>query len=99
MRARSKTQQLPRVDGDSPTILDDFRHALVELMKQKFSGHWHPEQPDRGQAFRSICCDRLCLDALLEKAAARTGMRDIRQRFSADTEILMWCDPGNVTVR
>jgi hypothetical protein len=55
--------------------------------------------PIINKAYRSVVCDRLCLDATIEKAAQRAGMRDVRQRFSPETDIIMWIDPGNVTVR
>ena len=31
-----------------------FQKELEEHMAQRFSNHWHPRQPSRGQAYRCI---------------------------------------------
>lgn len=32
--------------------LDVFVEWLMDFLKRKFTGHWYPENPTKGQAFR-----------------------------------------------
>ena len=66
-------------------------------MKKRCEGHWYPEDPDRGQGYRSLICaeraDTLLLDAL-KKAQLTLDFRQI-----CGEEAVMYVDPGNVSIR
>ncbi|KAJ1851204.1 hypothetical protein GGH12_006088 [Coemansia sp. RSA 1822] len=75
-----------------------LRKALVEVLLEKYMGHWHIERTMLGSAYRSISNWR-GLDTVLVKAAhhARISV-DVLERWLPRDQI-MWCDPYSVTYR
>jgi BTG family len=77
--------------------LKTFHEELFNGLKRRCEGHWYPEDPDRGQGYRSLICaervDTLLLDAL-KKAQLTLDMRQI-----CGEEAVMYVDPGNVSIR
>jgi len=67
----------------------------------KIKDHWYPEQPTKGQGYRSLSLDkRAHSDPLLQKAAVTAGLSDPFVSYFKDTEsIIMWIDPDAVVVR
>lgn len=60
-----------------------FAAVLVqELLTARFEGHWYPEEPHRGCAFRSIMSTVNALDPLLLRAAESTGQRGLFDSFN-----------------
>ena len=78
---------------------DRFRENIKTTFREKFKDHWYPNQPERGQAYRSISIDRGVADPLLDEAARAADINDFRRRLPADMDMIMWVDPGNVSVR
>merc|ERR1711907_316020 len=50
-----------------------FRDKLRDLVLSHFRGHWYPDMPFRGSAYRTIVKDAT-VDRLLEEAANATGV-------------------------
>lgn len=77
--------------------LKTFHEELFIGLKRRCEGHWYPEEPDRGQGYRSLICaervDTLLLDAS-KKAQLSLDFRQI-----CGEEAVMYVDPGNVSIR
>lgn len=83
-------QQLVKVEADRAA----FAMELSMLLEARFTGHWYPEEPHRGCAFRAISCDGGTVDALLKRAAVAAGVSCSLP--SPDTEFTLWINPGEV---
>ncbi|RWS28638.1 protein Tob1-like protein [Leptotrombidium deliense] len=64
----------------------------------KFEGHWYPDKPYKGSAFRCLKTTPP-LDPVFEVAAREAGMElaDIQDNLVPDLSI--WIDPGEVSYR
>jgi len=75
-----------------------FGEELDKALRQKFDGHWYPEKPFKGSAYR---CLRIGspLDPVIETAAQESGveLNDIRENLPE--ELSVWVDPGEVSYR
>eukprot|EP01120_Amphizonella_sp_Union-15-10_P006963 TRINITY_DN2301_c0_g1_i1.p1 TRINITY_DN2301_c0_g1~~TRINITY_DN2301_c0_g1_i1.p1 ORF type:complete len:259 (-),score=51.47 TRINITY_DN2301_c0_g1_i1:10-678(-) len=75
-----------------------FRENLLNLLHNKYQGHWYPDVPYRGNGFRSLLCDHRSLDKILIEAARRSYIGNLSKRFR-DCYLIMWIDPGQVEVK
>ncbi|CAG0915123.1 unnamed protein product [Notodromas monacha] len=75
-----------------------FGEELEKALKAKFDGHWYPEKPCRGSAFRCLKTSNP-VDPVLCIAALESGMvlDDIREHLPQDMSV--WIDPGEVSFR
>ncbi|XP_055383231.1 myb-like protein P [Condylostylus longicornis] len=75
-----------------------FGEELEKALKDKFQGHWYPEKPFKGSAFRCLKTGDP-IDQVLEKAARESGVpiSDILENLPA--ELSVWVDPGEVSYR
>ncbi|XP_031625404.1 protein Tob1-like [Contarinia nasturtii] len=75
-----------------------FGEELEKALKEKFQGHWYPEKPFKGSAFRCLKTGDPT-DAVLERAARESGVpiSDILENLPA--ELSVWIDPGEVSYR
>ncbi len=73
-----------------------FGEELEKALKAKFDGHWYPEKPCRGSAFRCLKTSNP-VDPVLCIAARESGMdlADIREHLPQDMSV--WIDPGEVS--
>merc|ERR1739848_365996 len=62
--------------------INSFKQQLSISLQEKFTKHWHPEFPERGQALREIVCD---IENNYVDCYSRKGIR-------------MWVDPGEVEI-
>src|SRR5690606_33200197 len=68
--------------GMAENVLAEFEKHLAALMEQKFQGHWHENDPSRGQGYRSLISDEnMEVDDLILIAAEKSGITDVRQRI------------------
>ena len=79
--------------------VDCFGEALNRGIRRKFDGHWYPEQPFKGSAFRCVKVSGNNADSLIDDAAAEVGLplHEV-QRFLPD-EMTLWVDPLEVSCR
>lgn len=70
-----------------------FGEELEKALKDKFRGHWYPERPCRGSAFRCLKTGGP-LDPVLERAARESGIpvQDVLEHLPR--ELAVWVDPG-----
>ncbi|XP_020287939.1 protein Tob1 [Pseudomyrmex gracilis] len=75
-----------------------FGEELEKALKDKFKGHWYPEKPFKGSAFRCLKTGDP-VDPVLERAAKESGVpiQDILENLPA--ELAVWVDPGEVSYR
>ncbi|RWS12033.1 protein Tob1-like protein [Dinothrombium tinctorium] len=78
--------------------VNQFGEELESLLKVKFEGHWYPDKPYKGSAFRCIKTTPP-LDPIFETAARECGMElsDIQENLAP--ELSIWIDPGEVSYR
>lgn len=72
-----------------------FGEELDKALKDKFRGHWYPERPCRGSAFRCLKTGGP-LDPVVERAARESGVpvRDVLEHLPRD--LAVWVDPGKI---
>lgn len=72
-----------------------FGEELEKALKDKFRGHWYPDRPCRGSAFRCLKTGGP-LDPVLERAARESGVpvRDVLEHLPRD--LAVWVDPGEI---
>uniref|UniRef100_A0A6M2DHA7 Putative anti-proliferation factor btg1/tob n=1 Tax=Xenopsylla cheopis TaxID=163159 RepID=A0A6M2DHA7_XENCH len=75
-----------------------FGEELERALKDKFRGHWYPEKPFKGSAFRCLKTGDPA-DPVLERAARESGVpiQDILENLPQ--ELAVWVDPGEVSYR
>lgn len=75
-----------------------FGEELEKALKDKFQGHWYPDKPFKGSAFRCLKTGDP-IDKVLERAAKESGVpiQDILENLPQ--ELAVWVDPGEVSYR
>ncbi|XP_043657706.1 protein Tob2 isoform X1 [Drosophila teissieri] len=75
-----------------------FGEELEKALRDKFQGHWYPEKPFKGSAYRCLKTGDP-IDSVLERAARESGVPigDILENLP--NELSVWIDPGEVSFR
>lgn len=75
-----------------------FGEELEKALKDKFQGHWYPDIPFKGSAYRCLKTGDP-VDAVLDRAARESGVpiQDILENLPE--ELAVWVDPGEVSYR
>ncbi|XP_033242677.1 protein Tob1 isoform X2 [Drosophila miranda] len=75
-----------------------FGEELEKALRDKFQGHWYPEKPFKGSAYRCLKTGD-AIDSVLERAARESGVpiSDILENLPH--ELSVWMDPGEVSFR
>jgi protein Tob/BTG len=73
-----------------------FKNQLIQLLSQKYNSHWDLSNPIKGGAFRSITIIDGRIDSIILAAAQKAGL-DVSSCFTSD--LIIWCDPYNVSYR
>jgi len=98
--ARWWRSQISKSDAVTSAQADLFFESLVATVSASIKGHWYPEEPLRGQAYRAISLDTMNeVDAVLVKSAHRAGVTLERCFPSTIEHIIMWIDPGEVVIK
>ncbi|XP_069001729.1 protein BTG3 [Embiotoca jacksoni] len=75
-----------------------FVERLAVALQEKFKGHWYPENPNKGQAYRCIRVNRFHRqDPELLRACRESGAQYSDLRLPL--ELTLWVDPGEVCCR
>nr|XP_020663148.1 protein BTG3-like [Pogona vitticeps] len=78
--------------------LDRFGDSLVNILCERFTGHWYPEKPIKGQAYRCIRINRTDrVDSSLKRACQDAGID--YSELSLPRDFTLWIDPGEVSCR
>ncbi|KAM6966622.1 protein Tob2 [Tautogolabrus adspersus] len=75
---------------------DLFGEELERILMSRFEGHWYPETPLRGSAFRCIHLGAP-RDPVVELAAKRSGLDTEEVRANVPPELSVWIDPYEVS--
>ncbi|KAI8325052.1 anti-proliferative protein, partial [Martensiomyces pterosporus] len=77
---------------------ESFRQALVDILTDRYTGHWHVDKTTAGSGYRSMS-NWKSLDSTLVGAAMQAGVPiEVLERH-LPRDIVLWCDPYNVTYR
>ena len=79
--------------------VDCFGQELEKGLKRKFDGHWYPDMPFKGSAFRCVKFNGVAADPLVEQAAIHSGMNIEEVRDYLPNELTLWVDPKEVSYR
>ncbi|ORY90937.1 hypothetical protein BCR35DRAFT_299578 [Leucosporidium creatinivorum] len=89
----------------TPTTFSDH---LSTTLQQRYAHHWHPQDPERGSAYRALVRSTTSLDTSILSAAHQAGISNVdieRALASGDGKIwlgdrwTLWVDPGCVSLR
>ncbi|CAF4536111.1 unnamed protein product, partial [Rotaria socialis] len=79
--------------------IEEFRSHLQQNLLQRYQGHWYPDKPAKGQAYRSLefneendYCD-LIVSQICNDLGFAPNLLGIRH------ELILWIDPYEVTIR
>ncbi|XP_062335643.1 protein Tob2 [Osmerus eperlanus] len=75
---------------------DLFGEELERILVSRFEGHWYPEAPLRGSAFRCLHLGAPW-DPVVELAARRSGLDTEEVRANVPSELSVWIDPYEVS--
>ncbi|KAM3864367.1 protein Tob2 [Diretmus argenteus] len=75
---------------------DLFSEELERILVSRFEGHWYPESPLRGSAFRCLHLGAP-RDPVVELAAKRSGLDTEEVRANVPAELSVWIDPFEVS--
>lgn len=95
----------PLASSLPPATLTLLRSHLRSLLTLLFAPSWHPSEPSRGSAFRSLIGRQGRLPKALRQAAANAAVdlalweRSLADACDGQTEWQAWCDPGRVQWR
>lgn len=78
--------------------VDLFGEELAKKLTQKFEGHWYPEKPQKGSAFRCILISEK-LDPVLVDAAKESGLKVEDVKANLPEKLCLWIDPHEVSYR
>ncbi|XP_028311816.1 protein Tob2 [Gouania willdenowi] len=75
---------------------DLFGEELERILVSRFEGHWYPESPLRGSAFRCLHLGAQ-RDPVVELAAKRSGLDTEEVHANVPAELSVWIDPYEVS--
>lgn len=80
------------------TQIQNFQEILLEGIKKRIEGHWYTDNPSKGQGYRALTCAE-SIDGLLLEAMRGAQLPNIDFRKMFPSEIVMYIDPGNVSIK
>lgn len=75
---------------------DLFGEELEQILVSRYEGHWYPEAPLRGSAFRCLHLGAAG-DPVVDLAAKRSGLDTEEVRANVPPELSVWIDPFEVS--
>ncbi|KAI7886698.1 BTG-domain-containing protein [Lichtheimia hyalospora FSU 10163] len=85
-----------RLDEDKLSLL---KHELAGILKARFANHWDPQQPSRGNGYRSISNLNGQLDPVLAYASKKAGVSAQVIHLGLPRDFVLWIDPFSVAYR
>lgn len=82
-----------------PDQLTRFRESLLERLVARFTNHWFPDRPLRGNAYRCIRIVNYRMDSLLAAAGEDAGLAESLLWSAFPAELTVWIDPEEVSYR
>lgn len=87
-----------------------FSENLAQVLAQRYDGHWHPAEPERGSAYRALVRSHADLDHSILAAARQAGvpLAELERALTAaqgtkrvelGDRWTLWIDPGCVSLR
>ncbi|XP_068098340.1 protein BTG4-like [Hyperolius riggenbachi] len=89
---KAMANRLHRLDS---AVMENFGDKLTEILCEKFMGHWYPQQPVRGNAYRCIRSAEEYQDESLVLACALCGL--YYEELSLPVPFTVWIDPYEVS--
>jgi protein Tob/BTG len=80
-------------------LVEAFRTVLCEVMYGRYEGHWFPDKPCKGSAYRCVRINDHNVDPLLVKAASRSGLTPAQLHGILPSQLTIWVDPHEVSYR
>ncbi len=77
--------------------LDHFKAVLATMLHQKFHMHWDVNNPQKGNAYRSLSIISGIMDPIVSSAASEAGIDNVSYYFPS--ELMLWVDPACVSYR
>ncbi|XP_048874365.1 protein BTG3 isoform X2 [Brienomyrus brachyistius] len=78
--------------------VEKFVERLTVALQEKYRGHWYPDNPSKGQAFRCIRVNKFQReDPELQRACEESGV--LYKDLGLPRELTLWVDPGEVCCR
>ncbi|XP_065659342.1 BTG family protein [Hydra vulgaris] len=85
-------------DKCTKTELEQFVKYLTKGLSAKFEGHWYPEKPSKGSAYRCVSIENQ-IDAVLLNAAMEANFDSSVLTDSFPKKLDLWIDPSEVSYR
>jgi len=83
----------------SLSLVETFRIVLCEVMNGRYAGHWFPDKPCKGSAYRCMRINDQNLDPLILKAGLGTGLTESQLLQLLPSQLTVWVDPEEVAYR
>ncbi|KAM5132075.1 protein BTG3-like isoform 1-T2 [Mantella aurantiaca] len=78
--------------------VERFTETLTSILCDKFQGHWYPDSPQKGQAYRCIRIEQnFLVDDSILQACVRSGLRC--SQLALPRNMTIWIDPKEVSCR
>ncbi|XP_075047404.1 protein BTG3-like [Mixophyes fleayi] len=78
--------------------VERFTETLTSILCDRFEGHWYPDSPHKGQAYRCIRIEHnLLMDDSVLQACVRSGLRC--SQLALPKNMSIWIDPQEVSCR
>eukprot|EP00111_Clytia_hemisphaerica_P022440 TCONS_00065948-protein len=78
--------------------VESFRKELRSLLSKKFEGHWYPEKPAKGSAYRCLSIEEN-IDTVIVKAAEKVKIDIEMITSNLPKKLDLWIDPSEVSYR
>lgn len=74
-----------------------FGNALTQILTEKYEGHWYPENPQKGRAYRILIIENHKRQKLLRDAASKSSVE--LKKLSLPIHLSVWIDPDEVAYK
>ena len=78
--------------------INTFKDKLRGFLAKKFEGHWYPDKPTKGSAYRCLSIDE-SIDSVIVKAAENVNVDLDIIIQNLPKKLDLWIDPSEVSYR